>query len=163
MDNDCIKQALSSTALISAVKTEMDVIADEFGATSSRRHSYLSISVDGGSVRVSASLDPEGVSRGTSLYCTGATLAEAMRGLREKARLIQADAEREAIRNMAILIMRSHADHGECRPEHLRVDFDQRAIDRLGARACAEAERIAGSGPFTISSGVGLPNAPAEA
>lgn len=163
MDKNCIAEALSSVALISAIKAEMDNIADEFGAASSRRHSYLSIAVDGRSVRVSASLDPEGICRGTSIYCNGATLDEAMRGLREKARLIQADAERETIRNMAVLIMRSHADHGECRPEHLRVDFDQRAIDRLGPRACAEAERIAGAGPFTISTGAERANAPAEA
>lgn len=161
--DDTIKNALSSVALISAIKAEMDSIADEFGASPSRRHCYLSVSIDGGSVRIYASLDPEGVCRGTSVSGSGPTLYDAMRELRKKARLIQADAQRETIRKMAVLIMRSHADHGECRPEHLRVDFDQSTVDRHGAAACAEAERIAGSGPFTISTGAERANAPTEA
>jgi hypothetical protein len=161
MSDAFISQALSSAALISAAKSEVDAIADTFGAEPSKRHTYISIACDR-QCEVVATIYPNGICREPTITGRGATFREAIDNLEKRAMEMHADVERMTIRDMAILIMRSHADHGECRPEHLRVSFDQSVIDRLGKEACAEAERIAGSGPFTISMGAARANAPAE-
>lgn len=161
MDATAIHQALASAAMILVAKSEVDMIADTFGAVPSKRHTSIVIGLDR-QPEVVATIYPNGICREPSITGRGATFREAIDALRQRALEMHADVERTIVRDMAISIMRAHADYGECRPEHLRVTFDQSSIDRLGQQACAEAERIAGSGPFTISAGAGRPNAPAE-
>ena len=162
MESTAIHQALSSAALISVAKAEVDMIADTFGAAPSKRHTSILLSLDS-SPEAIAMIYPNGICREPTITGRGASFREAIDALRQRALEMHADVERTIVRDMAIIIMRAHADHGECRPEHLRVTFDQSAIDRLGQQACAEAERIAGAGPFTISTGAERANAPAEA
>jgi hypothetical protein len=65
------------------------------------------------------------------------------------------------VKRMALAIIRHQDAHGECTEAHLRTDpimsherigFTQAEIDRYRVEACAEANKIAGKGPFTIKS-----------
>lgn len=60
--------------------------------------------------------------------------------------------DRRAVRSMALAIIRITADMGACSDAALRADgFAQAEIDRHGAAACADADAIAGNGPFAIN------------
>lgn len=56
------------------------------------------------------------------------------------------------IRDMALAIIRISAEQGGCTDAALRVDggFTETEIRALGSEACADADQIAGNGPFSI-------------
>lgn len=56
----------------------------------------------------------------------------------------------QTIRKMALEIIRITADLGECTDAALRDRFNAGEIRAYGKDACADANTIAGKGPFTI-------------
>ena len=69
----------------------------------------------------------------------------------------------ETVRRMALAIMETHLDRGDCDDASLRAKgFTQQQIDQFGTTACAEAEKLADSGPFSIRKSA-LGNAPYSA
>lgn len=69
----------------------------------------------------------------------------------------------EMIRKIALEIIKITADRGECTPAALRqASFSKRDIERYGKAACADADEIAGKGPFTIVPEKAGANAPPE-
>jgi hypothetical protein len=58
-------------------------------------------------------------------------------------------------REMALEIIRATAEVGECSTTRLRMKFSADEIARLGSDACAEADRMASNGPFSIAPMVG--------
>lgn len=74
--------------------------------------------------------------------------------------------DKDIVHNMALAIISITIERDECTDAALRAakgyNFDQVLIDRLGERACALANDMAGKGPFTIVSlGVRANGAPA--
>lgn len=56
------------------------------------------------------------------------------------------------VRSLALQIISITADQGECTDAALRgAKFSAEDVSFYGERACAEAERIASTGPFTIT------------
>ena len=63
------------------------------------------------------------------------------------------DAHRtKTIRKLALEIIRITAEFGECTDAHLRgvYSFSAKDVTELGTLACADANAIAGNGPFSI-------------
>lgn len=80
----------------------------------------------------------------------------AMDQLRAKWAEISADVHRQAIRKMALEIIRITADIGSCHDAALRdAGFSNDEIERYGGDACDDANRIASNGPFSITEVVG--------
>lgn len=61
----------------------------------------------------------------------------------------------QMIRKMALDIIRITAMLGECTDAALRPIYRPFEIDAFGALACADADQIAGKGPFAIKTTVG--------
>lgn len=60
-------------------------------------------------------------------------------------------AHAETVRRMALAVMETHLDRGDCDDAALRAKgFTQQQIDQFGTAACAEAEKLADSRPFLI-------------
>lgn len=71
--------------------------------------------------------------------------------------------ERQFVRKLALRIIEITAETGECTDAALRGrDFTKEDVIRYGERACAEADDIAGRGPFKLRMLGGANNAPAE-
>ena len=64
------------------------------------------------------------------------------------------------IRDMALSIIRITAETGSCSDAALRLDFPREDIARWGAEAVADADQIAGNGPFSIRATTGSNGAP---
>ncbi len=71
---------------------------------------------------------------------------------------------RQVVRKMALRIIELTAAHGCCLDAALRGDkFTATDVKRYGVEACADANAIAGKGPFTITTGAAANGAPEEA
>lgn len=73
-------------------------------------------------------------------------LAELQAGWAERAEGVSA----ELVRAIALQIICIAADEGQCSEAALALHFAPSDIRRLGDRACEEATRIGGNGPFSI-------------
>lgn len=128
-------------------------------------------------VFVSVSLRPDTQLYNASLYSRGITsrsemdfrvdadsLTDLLEGLKSKWTEM-AERHRAAItRKMALAIIRITAELGECTDAALRNcgEFDPAQIKMYGEQACADANDIAGRGPFAIVT-MGGANAETEA
>ncbi|MBV8473953.1 MAG: hypothetical protein JO107_02835 [Hyphomicrobiales bacterium] len=86
----------------------------------------------------------------------------------DKMRVLIADRREQLdahnVRKIALAIMELAIDNGEVTDAAIRGrGFDSATVDRLGERACAEAERLAAGGPFVIKRMRGGNGAPVEA
>lgn len=61
-----------------------------------------------------------------------------------------AEHRRQTVRKMALEIIRITADIGACSEAALRITFSAEHIALYGAEACADANEMAGKGPFAI-------------
>ena len=126
-------------------------------------------------VTLCSNKDPYGKVWGGSLYVNGVVKGQAFLvhadSLSDLYRMICAEWDKQAsnhrtvkIRKMALSIIAVTADTGSCSDAALRAhgDFTQSEIDQYGADACAQANDIAGRGPFEIRWTRGA-NAPAAA
>ncbi|WP_201829643.1 hypothetical protein [Microvirga zambiensis] len=57
---------------------------------------------------------------------------------------------KQTIRAIAFKIIEATEEMGRCTEQSLRAEFDPSTIKRFGAVAVAEANRLAGNGPFSI-------------
>lgn len=99
---------------------------------------------------------------GAEFTVIGETFSELYEALRDK---IVSHAEiyrARTIRKMALAIIRITADLGHCTDAALRNcgEFDPDQVATFGELACADANEIAGKGPFTIIA-IGAANAEA--
>lgn len=141
---------------IAEVVAELKSLEKEFGNAP-----YSSISVRATrNFIMDACFYPNGITKSPSSHSSGNTFRETLADLRTEVAKQSALDERNTIRDMAIAIMRAHAEQGECRHAHLRsANFSDSVIAKYGERACAEAERVAGSGPFVIAPETNIANA----
>lgn len=112
---------------------------------------FASLSTYGGPGVVTAQFYPSGMIGHTSFHF------EADDWIDLKAQMVAKWAEHSdthatnLIRNMALQIISITADQGECTDAALRgAKFEAADVAFYGERACAEAERIASCGPFSI-------------
>ena len=96
------------------------------------------------------SLYPRGTLGKWTVEAGGDTFGEALGNARAAWIEARDGNEGQLIRDMALQIIRITADLGECTDAALRQHFEARDVERLGERACAEANDIAGRGPFAI-------------
>lgn len=82
----------------------------------------------------------------------GDTFAELYKSVTDKWAEYEAKHRDETIRKMALAIIRITAELGECTDAALRNcgEFDPGQIRAYGEQACADANDIAGKGPFAI-------------
>jgi len=107
---------------------------------------------------------PKGVTRGDSFHVDGSTWREVIEKMNARWDEQQDTYTAETIRRMALEIISTTLDLGECSDAALRGrGFNQAEIDRLGACACEVANEMAGKGPFEIVAHAANANAPAEA
>lgn len=74
----------------------------------------------------------------------------------------EAQFRRQITRKMALAIMRITAEHDHCTDAALRQEFSDEEVKRFGSDACADANTIAGKGPFEIITLGGANGAPVE-
>lgn len=115
-----------------------------------------------------ASVYPLGITSGRrdiEFRVHGETLSELLNALTVKWAEHSETYKRRTIRKMALAIIRTTADLGECTDAALRNcgDFDPGQIALFGQQACADANDIAGRGPFSIITKGGANGAPVEA
>lgn len=96
------------------------------------------------------SLYPRGVGYDRLISVDGASYAELLDNA--KAALAEHDDKHgaETIRKMALQIISITADAGSCSEFSLCKTFSPAEVKTYGDRACEEATRIAGNGPFSI-------------
>ena len=58
--------------------------------------------------------------------------------------------DEEAVRNLALAIVRVTYDQGSCTDAALRAEFDAETVERYGARAVERANAMAEGAPFSI-------------
>jgi hypothetical protein len=82
----------------------------------------------------------------------GDTWSELFKALTDKWAEYEAQHRAETIRKMALAIIRITAELGECTDAALRNcgEFDPGQVNAYGEKACADANEIAGKGPFSI-------------
>lgn len=99
-----------------------------------------------------ATVYPRGLGKDPAFYVRGDTFAETLQALKDKWAEFEADHKARTIRKMALAIIRITAELGECTDAALRNcgEFDVGQIKQYGAQACADADDIAGRGPFSI-------------
>lgn len=94
---------------------------------------------------------PRGISCGSALRCHANDWDEAnvvMRAVWSQ----EASKQRvEAIRDMALEIIKFTHETGACSDSQLRLRFSDRHVRELGAEACDVAEIMAGKAPFSIT------------
>lgn len=141
-------------------RNEITAISREMGA---RAEIYASIS----SARfrdeatISAHVYVQGMGQNMTFSVSGETFDLVVPSLRAKWDEHKAEHERQFTRKIAIKIIEITALIGECTDAALRdANFTDEDISRFGERACADANDIAGRGPFTLRklrSGNGAP------
>lgn len=89
---------------------------------------------------------------GSDFVVQGDTWSELRAGLSDKWAEYSERHRAEVTRKMALAIIRITADLGECTDAALRNcgEFDPGQINAYGEQACADANDIAGRGPFSI-------------
>ncbi|MEY9806938.1 hypothetical protein [Bradyrhizobium elkanii] len=110
----------------------------------------------------SASLYAHGITNSHRgyLHVEGDTLAEVWSALQEKWAEHRDQHRIEVTRKMALAIIRLTTELGECTDAALRSEFDPAEIKSYGDDACAEANAMAGRGPFSIAMKGGANGAP---
>lgn len=78
------------------------------------------------------------------------TLSELIEKLRSEWGKFSETHNARVVRKMALAIIRITAELGECTDAALRNEFDAGQVNRFGERACADANEMAGKGPFAI-------------
>lgn len=113
---------------------------------------HLPTSLWGTQLALKASVYPRGMSKPSAFTLESDSFAELLEATRAKwATYSELDATRR-IREMALAIIRITADLGACTDAALRQDrFSAEEVTRYGERACADANEIAGKGPFSIA------------
>lgn len=144
-------------------QTEITSIAREMGT---RADIFASISIY--SYRkhpISTQVYVQGMGHGMTFSVDGDDFEEVIPAIRLKWDEHRAEHERQFIRKIAIKIIEITALVGECTDAALRnAQFSDDEIARYGERACADANDIAGRGPFTLRKlGAGNGAAVAEA
>lgn len=142
-------------------QAELAAIVKEVGPSADV---YAMIST-GGSKPIHVSLYPTGMGVDRRAFMLQVeTFEEALTATRAKWAEQKEEHERQLVRRMALRIIEITALTGECTDAALRGDkFSTEEVARYGERACADANDIAGRGPFAIVK-LGQSNgAPAEA
>lgn len=99
----------------------------------------------------SLSLYPNGITgNGETVSCNAATWREALSDVKDIWAERSDQRALNTIRSMALRIISITTDQGECSDAALRAEFEARDVIRYGERACAEANEMAGRGPFSI-------------
>jgi hypothetical protein len=91
-------------------------------------------------------------SKGADFSVQAETFSELFAAVQAKWAEYEADHRVRTIRKMALAIIRITAELGECTDAALRNcgEFDPGQINAYGEQACADANEIAGKGPFSI-------------
>lgn len=99
-----------------------------------------------------ASVYPDGILKGCALSVYGDDWATILEEVRTKWAEHSSVHRARRIRDMALAIIRISAEQGGCTDAALRVDggFTETEIRSLGSEACADADKIASNGPFSI-------------
>lgn len=116
-------------------------------------NAYVSVSLNvdpwaGGGILL-ASIYPEGVSK-NAVRVTANTFAELLALAKAKVVERTDTLGAKTIREMALRIISITADEGSCSEFSLCKAFSAGEVKAYGDRACEEATRIAGNGPFLI-------------
>ena len=133
----------------SEIFDELKSIASKTGP---KGEAYISMSTREQQYQVSASCYPEGITGGKhAIYGYGCDFETALAELREKVAGQLALIHANRIREMALAIMETAFDTGECSDAALRGQgFSQNEIDTLGENALERANAIADGGPYEI-------------
>lgn len=98
------------------------------------------------------SVYPEGIIKRRRVEVEGDTWEGLFAAIQERWAEAFGEHERQLIRKMALDIIRITAEMGACSDAALRAgEFSHEEVARYGERACADANEIAGKGPFTIT------------
>lgn len=110
------------------------------------------VSLNGHSRRLlGLQLYPHGLCGGVTLHSEADTLRDLVEAGRAKW-AEHADLHGEnAIRDMALAIIRITHARGECTDAALRAEFDSADIARFAEQACERANEMAAGGPFSIA------------
>lgn len=100
---------------------------------------------------LSLSVYPRGFTKDAAFWVDAPDWSSLLTAAKEKwAEHIDEHAAR-TIRAMALAIIRITAELGECTDAALRSEFSDAEVRRHGEQACADADDIAGRGPFSIT------------
>ncbi|MEZ0063995.1 hypothetical protein ABIF26_009557 [Bradyrhizobium elkanii] len=110
----------------------------------------------------SAGLYPHGITNSHRgyLHVEAPTLADLWGELQAKWAEHRDRHRLEVTRKMALAVIRLTTELGECTDAALRTEFDPAEIKSYGEDACAEANAMAGRGPFSIAMKGGANGAP---
>lgn len=127
---------------ITAVAREMGPRADIFASISNSRYDKSVVAMH---------VYTDGAGHGMTFSLSAASFEEIVPELRAKWDAHRTEHERQFVRKIAIKIIEITALVGECTDAALRgANFTDEEIARFGERACADANDIAGRGPFTV-------------
>lgn len=100
---------------------------------------------------LSATAYPRGVGKDSVFTVTADDWSALLTATKEKWAEYTDEHAARTIRAMALAIIRITAELGECTDAALRSEFSEAEVRRHGERACADANDIAGRGPFSIT------------
>jgi hypothetical protein len=130
------------------INDELKAIKNEAGI---RAWVDVAINPDRGEKFVSATLYPFGVGRDEGyVNVTDTTFEGAIRLLKETWASRREQHRAEAIKRMALAIIRHTADHGECTDAALRNEFEPNVVEEYAEAAVAKANEMAANGPFKV-------------
>lgn len=128
---------------ITAIAREMGERADIFASILATRFRD--------EATISAQVYVEGMGHGMTFAVNGEAFDVIVPAICAKWDEYKAEHERQFVRKMAIKVIEITALVGECTDAALRgANFTDKEIARFGERACADANDIAGRGPFTL-------------
>jgi hypothetical protein len=128
-------------------QAELTAIAKDMGA-----HADVTALISANGNAIFLSIYPAGMGTEKPWFSLrGDTFEEALAAIRAKWGEYRDEHERQMTRRMALRIIEITAQLGECTDAALRGDvFSTDDVTRYGARACTEANDIAGRGPFKL-------------
>lgn len=133
---------------VDAVRAKLNALREEVGPKSyvnfsvvadERGESYLSLYV-------------RGIAQGCDIFEYGTSFEECLEKVTARWREIEANYRADAIKRMALTIIRLTAELGECSDAALlaEFDFDATEVSNYGREACELANSMAANGPFKI-------------
>jgi hypothetical protein len=99
---------------------------------------------------LSCSVYPQGVTNAHAFTVFADDLAGLATVARAKWAEHSAEFRQQQTRKMALAIIRITAAHGHCTDAALRQEFSTAEVTEYSAAACADANTIAGKGPFEV-------------
>ena len=95
---------------------------------------------------------PDGMTHNLAFTVYADTFEELLARARSTWDEFKDEHEGRTIRRMALEIIKITAAQGECSDAALRIEFSAEDVAKYGKQACADANDIAGRGPFEIVS-----------